>query len=136
MNSNGQDITDFLIQIGQGIFLLYGIIAIFVAVNLIEGSIEQKKKSNIRRKINIQILKLLSKHIEKNPDQRFGQILRNTGVVVDIGIRDSSQKEWETPDYYWMRGVHEESSLTLIRMNGSIHGTFEETKIIDRADKK
>jgi hypothetical protein len=32
---------------------------------------------------NLKILKELKRYVFENPDQRFGQILRNIGVIVD-----------------------------------------------------
>lgn len=80
-------------------------------------------------------MKLLAMRVKNEPDSRFGQILRNSGVVIDIGIKDSADEEWETPDYYWARGIHEEPLITLLRMEKNAHGEYEETKVFTRIKK-
>jgi hypothetical protein len=75
---------------------------------------------------------MISQYVEDNPDQRFGQVLRNLGVVVDVGVKDSADEEWETPDYYWFRGIHEEPINTLIRMKKALNGEFVNTKIVTK----
>ncbi len=70
-----------------------------------------------RQLANLEILKLLLAYAAENPSQRFGQILRNTGILQDVGVKDSSREDWETPDYYIDRVlVHEEPQLILERM--------------------
>lgn len=70
-----------------------------------------------RQIANIEIMKLLLDYTVKNPSQRFGQILRNTGILQDVGVKDSSREEWETPDYYIDRVlIHEEPQIILARM--------------------
>lgn len=70
-----------------------------------------------RQVANLEIIKLLLAYAAENPSQRFGQILRNTGILQDIGVKDSSRQEWETPDYYIDRVlVHEEPQIILARM--------------------
>lgn len=93
------------------------------------------RPDNSRLAINLEILKRLKKYAKENPDQRFGQILRNLGAVKEIGVRDSSQEEYETPDYYWERGVFEESIATLVRMEKIKRGNYEDTKIITKTKK-
>jgi hypothetical protein len=95
---------------------VYGITMLLGLPLLIIFDKARNKSVNPRQIANRAILKLLQEQVESQPDSRFGQILRNTGVVVDVGIRDSSKPDWETPDYYWERGIHEEPWHTLARM--------------------
>lgn len=79
-----------------------------------------------RQFTNLTILKILADYAAKNPSQRFGQILRNTGVLVDVGVKDSSQEEWETPDFYFDRDlVHEEPQATLSRIEKVLANEYE-----------
>lgn len=75
---------------------------------------------------NLKILTVLAEYTVANPSQRFGQILRNTGVLVDIGVKDSSQEEWETADFYFDRSlVHEEPQVTLSRMENVLANQYD-----------
>jgi len=66
---------------------------------------------------NLEIVQLLTEYIENHPSQRFGQVLRNTGIIQDVGVKDSSKPEWETPTYYIDRIlIHEEPGIILERM--------------------
>lgn len=96
---------------------------------------QEKINRNPRQKANLEILAHLLEYVEENPDQRFGQILRNIGVVVDVGVRDSSKPERETPDYYWVRGIHEESQKVLERIGKALHNEFEDVNIIKNDPK-
>jgi len=67
--------------------------------------------------VNLEILQILLDYTARHPSQRFGQILRNTGILQDVGVRDSSKEEWETPDFYIDRAlIHEEPHIILERM--------------------
>lgn len=122
-------IVSLLVLLGMGavfwVVFALGLAALFVRKN-------NQPPKNPRHEANLQILAQLLKYADDNPDQRFGQILRNTGVVVDVGVRDSAQQEWETPEYYWMRGIHEEPIATLARMELNKRGIYEEIKVVDK----
>jgi hypothetical protein len=62
-----------------------------------------------RVKDNLKILKRLETYIKKNPDQRFGQVLRNAGVVIDY-----FEQGQFTPR--WSNHFNEEPANMLIRM--------------------
>lgn len=126
---------------GVAIFIL-SITMILLMVNdfiriTISSFVDRKHKipTSPRQEANLKILAQLLEYVEKHPDQRFGQVLRSTGVAVDIGVRDSSQEEWETPDYYWARGVFEESIATLARMELNKRGLYTEINVIDKRKK-
>ena len=70
-----------------------------------------------RQIANLEILTLLVVYVRTHPSQRFGQVLRNTGILQDVQVKDSKQAEWETPDYYINRIlIHEEPQVILERM--------------------
>lgn len=115
-------IVDFLAMLSLGMFLW-----VLICVAITRSKSQPPK--NPRHEANLQILAQLLKYVDENPDQRFGQILRNTGVVVEVGVRDSNQEEWETPDYYWARGVHEEPIATLARMELNKRNIYKEIKV-------
>ena len=71
-------IVDFLAMVGLGMFL-WILICIAIAVVITRKNSQPPK--NPRHEANLQILAQLLKYVDDNPDQRFGQILRNTGVV-------------------------------------------------------
>ena len=119
MDSNTLDtLIFFVMKVIFWLLFITGLVLFFTRKksNAPNTSNKPKTLSNPRQDANVDILAHLFNYIVRNPDQRFGQILRNTGVVVDVGVRDSAQAEWETPDYYWARGVHEEPMATLARM--------------------
>lgn len=69
-----------------------------------------------RQKANFQILERLRREIKQNPDLRFGQILRNIGVVrnVDAVIIDSDGFRDER--LLWYNEFYTESVDTLERL--------------------
>jgi hypothetical protein len=67
----------------------------------------------MKRKVaNLEIMNRLSEYLTKNPDQRFGQALRNLGVVVDYLVDEPPL--WEVR---WMNHFNEEPEKTLERMD-------------------
>jgi hypothetical protein len=58
---------------------------------------------------NKAILEALTIAVEENPDSRFGQILRNIGVIVDV----MDQKTFEVT---WMNHFMEEPDIMLARI--------------------
>ena len=131
-------LSDFFVAVGTGVIILAIFLLILIIVDLITKDKTPPKPSSLdqeRRLANLTILKILEDYASANPSQRFGQILRNTGAVVDVGVRDSAQQEWETPDYYWMRGIHEEPMQTLARMEKVKTGVYEEIQVIERNSK-
>jgi len=74
-----------------------------------------------RIRANIRILHKLAKYILSHPDQRFGQILRNTGLIVDF---QKPAKPGEFSPVEWMNHFNEEPDVMLIRM----HNTEKEKK--------
>ena len=58
---------------------------------------------------NLAILERLRAYLLANPDQRFGQALRNLGVVDEVHSADGPP---------WRDGFNEEPSGTLHRMAG------------------
>lgn len=65
-----------------------------------------------RQKANLAILERLYEYIVQNPDQRFGQILRNTGIVLD-----TRAKFGDNVENIWVNGFYEESDSVLKRMD-------------------
>ena len=47
-----------------------------------------------RQEANLKILKKLEEHILNNPDTRFGQALRNTGIAVERQVRSGDFLMW------------------------------------------
>jgi hypothetical protein len=58
---------------------------------------------------NLTILKRLATYIRRNPDQRFGQILRNTGVITTYIPEGEYAPQWSNH-------FNEEPSTMLERM--------------------
>lgn len=103
------------------LFDLIEILAIGALVVWSWKAVNGRKPANpfdaARQQANLEIIKMIQKYAEEHPTQRFGQILRNIGILQDIGVRDSSKPEWETPDYYIDRILlHEEPQRILARM--------------------
>jgi hypothetical protein len=66
-----------------------------------------------RKEANMEIIRLLVNCINMAPDQRFGQLLRNTGVIIDrMESGDNSPK--------WMNHFNEEPQAMLERMKKEI----------------
>jgi hypothetical protein len=103
-------------------FLLFAIVPAALIFSVVEWKSNKSKSKplnydELRQQTNLMILDLLRLYAEKHPSMRFGQILRNTGILQDVGVRDSSKPEWETPDYYIDRIIiHEEPWTILKRM--------------------
>jgi hypothetical protein len=64
-----------------------------------------------RKDANIQILAKLTTYVMLNDDQRFGQILRNIGVIVDFMGMDRLDGHVQ-----WSNHFNEESTSILSRM--------------------
>ena len=47
-----------------------------------------------RKETNLEILRQLAHYVKMNPDQRFGQILRNTGVINDTWNPQTQSVDW------------------------------------------
>lgn len=62
-----------------------------------------------RFKSNMEILEKLKEYLEEHPTQRFGQALRNLGIVVD-------RKDNATDFPVWENHFNEEPQLMLARM--------------------
>jgi hypothetical protein len=66
-----------------------------------------------RQEANIKILGILAEYVMANPDQRFGQILRNVGAIIDFpGPKDPQGAR----DTLWMNHFNEEPVSMLERM--------------------
>ena len=66
-----------------------------------------------RKDANLEIMNKLSEYLSKNPDQRFGQALRNTGVVVDFIFQQVDPPIYEVQ---WTNHFNEEPDSMLKRM--------------------
>ena len=66
-----------------------------------------------RQDANIQILARLTDYLMQNPDQRFGQALRNLGVIIDFQGPANPQGARDT---LWMNHFNEEPTSILKRM--------------------
>ena len=126
-------INDALVTIGTGmaIWMMIGL-ALFIYVIFFDKSKSESSpiKKNLRQIANLEILDLLRERVLNHPDERFGQALRNAGIINDVGVKDSSKPDWETPDYYIDRIIlHEEPSVILARMRRAQAGEYEDPKI-------
>ena len=68
-----------------------------------------------RQTANRAIILKIARYIEENPDQRFGQILRNIGVIIDFQRPPRTPEGWNEVE--WMNHFNEESDKMLERMN-------------------
>lgn len=70
-----------------------------------------------RLEYNLAILRHLEEYVKACPDQRFGQILRNAGTIVETTVQP-------TVDGFhvitWRDGFNEESNETLERMKNAL----------------
>lgn len=72
---------------------------------------------NSRQEINRQILKIIGMAVEQWPEQRFGQILRNLGVVEQTGLmRVSNHGKIAREENYWYNEFMTEPEYTLARI--------------------
>lgn len=67
-----------------------------------------------RKEANMEIIRLLVNYINQHPDQRWGQVLRNTGCVQDFTMLP--YKPTEMPLMFWKREMMEEPIQILERM--------------------
>lgn len=65
-----------------------------------------------RKEANLQILAKLTQYVMINDDQRFGQILRNSGVIIDFVGGDYTAPQW-------MNHFNEEPISMLKRMEAT-----------------
>lgn len=72
-----------------------------------------------RQDMNLQILNILKDYIYQYPDQRFGQILRNIGIV-------KTEISNKTSNTYFTNIFYEEPKQTLKRMVGEV---FDESRV-------
>lgn len=63
-----------------------------------------------RKEANLQILARITKYINQYPDMRFGQALRNLGVIVDVSDPIGGEPKW-------MNHFMEEPTSMIKRMN-------------------
>ena len=66
-----------------------------------------------RLKANRELVKILAEEIEKRPSERFGQILRNSGFVVENILQQDLQDGVMT---LWANGFNQEPWETLARV--------------------
>lgn len=130
-------IDTFLLLLGYASFFF---IIVGSVVTLVDWKNNKYKKINTfdarRMKDNLEILEKLKKYIKDHPSQRFGQVLHNCGVINDVGVRDSSKPEWETPDYYISRQViFDEPSLILKQMEKALANEYEPVIVIKKNKK-
>ena len=118
-------------MIDQMAFLLGLIVVVGVPLSIIVAVLHEiylrltKKPTNSfdmqRQEYNLEILRLVKKYVKDHPEQRLGQILLNVNILMDVGVKDSSRPNWETPDYYIDRRiVHEESCIILDRVKKTL----------------
>jgi len=116
------------ILLGVGLIVGLSVFAAYIDFSSQKQSIRYGTNSFDRERhcTNLTILKILADYAAQNPSQRFGQILRNTGVLLDIGVKDSSQEDYETPDYYISRDViFEEPQVTLSRIEKVLANEYD-----------
>lgn len=124
-----ESLYEFFVVLGSG--MIGGLVlTIYLAIKFSGNELEKSLPKSERQSTNLQILARLLKYVEEHPNQRFGQILLNTGVVDSIGVKDSSLPEHEMPTYYWKDGFYEESFKTLVRMEIAERGIFNKTEIV------
>ena len=66
-----------------------------------------------RKEANLAILAQITHYVTMNPDMRFGQALRNMGVIMDYRIVD---EKGEFTGVGWMNHFNEESTSILKRV--------------------
>ena len=114
-------------MIDQMTFLL-GCIVLILPIGLLAAFVADKTSKQPknaydakRQEDNLEILRLVKKYVKDHPEQRLGQALRNVGILMDVGVRNSSRPNWETPDYYIDRMiVHEEPDFILERVRKTL----------------
>ena len=107
--------TEAILDIG-----MFYILVILVTTSIayaVERGIDKLTSKNPRLVANLEILDLLEDYARKNPDQRIGQVLRNSGVMNSVLVPKRGTPEWESGEMY-MDGIvmHEESAIILKRM--------------------
>lgn len=75
--------------------------------------IEQHSATLERQKANREILQILIKAVESNPQMRFNQILVNINLTEPLSFGQGYMAKVETIEYY------EESKTTLERISGN-----------------
>lgn len=71
-----------------------------------------------RKEANEEIIKLLAEQMNLHPDTRFGQLLRNSGIIVDF-----QSKEFEGTQ--WSNHFYEESKQMLERVQKTLKGEIK-----------
>ena len=130
-------------MIDQMAFLFGCIVLIVVPVGLLAAFIADKTSKNPRNEFdaqrqedNLEIISLVKKYVKRHPEQRLGQVLRNVGILLDVGVRDSSKNQWETPVYYIDRDiVHEEPCVILDRMQKVLANNYYHNIIVKETKK-
>lgn len=64
-----------------------------------------------RKQVNLQIVEALRDYVNKHPEQRFGQILRNIGIVATVPVDPMLMK-----GPYFTNIFNEEPEKTLARI--------------------
>lgn len=67
-----------------------------------------------RQEANQELLKILEKLVKENPDQRFHQILRNYGFIVDKSSQDGPP--------IWINEFYSEPDKVLERVQKKVSG--------------
>lgn len=65
-----------------------------------------------RIEANLELLNFLGDYIMNHPTERFGQVLRNLGIVVESNLQEGG--------HIWLNGFNEEPQDTLTRVKKSI----------------
>lgn len=79
-------------------------------INYAETDLDKKRQIT-----NIMILQVLTDYAAKNPSQRFGQILRNTGLVQDVLVQERGMEDWESGNAYISRDLLFEEPYTILK---------------------
>jgi len=104
---------------------LFSIIFIAVLAAFMEYRVEKNKnltEFDLKRiEDNEEILKLIKKYMKDNPQQRFGQVLKNLGVLERELVQKRGMEDWESGELYISNNlVHDEPEIILERIKKAL----------------
>ena len=105
--------------------ILFYIISVLISTTiavLVERGLDKFMGRNPRLVANLEILDMLRDYAMENPDQRIGQVLRNSGVMNTVLVPKRGAPEWESGEMY-IDGIvmHEEPAIILKRMKQELN---------------
>lgn len=86
-----------------GAFLLV-VVPVALLATFIESRVSKRRKLNAfdqkRLNDNLELIRLLTEYVEKYPSQRFGQALRNIGILDTVLVKERGMEEWDSGNMY------------------------------------